>query len=128
MRSALRDAGAEPGDVGHLHAHGLGSRRCDAEEARAIAAVFGPRGRQPPIVAAKSHFGNLGAGGGAVELIASVLALRHGTLFPVLNYETPDPACDIAINVGEETSPGGSFLNVNVTQQGHASCLMVRAV
>jgi 3-oxoacyl-[acyl-carrier-protein] synthase II len=126
MRAALRDAGASPRDVGHLHAHGVATRSGDADEARAISEVFGKPSQQPPVTAAKSYFGNLGAGSGAVELISSVLALSHGRLFPVLNYETPDPACPVAA-LKTSGDPGQSFLNFNVTQQGQASCVMVRA-
>jgi 3-oxoacyl-[acyl-carrier-protein] synthase II len=54
-------------------------------EAQAIDAIFSARSRRRPVVAAKSHFGNLGAGSPMIEFIASLLALRHGRLFPILN-------------------------------------------
>jgi 3-oxoacyl-[acyl-carrier-protein] synthase II len=123
----LRDAGVAPAQVGHVHAHGLSTRSCDVEEARAIKAVFGEPSDQPPLTAAKSYFGNLGAGGGAVELICSILALKHRQLFGVLNYQTPDPECPLAIN-SAHAAPGLSCLNVNVTPQGHASCVLVQVV
>jgi 3-oxoacyl-[acyl-carrier-protein] synthase II len=126
LRGALRDAGAAPSDVGHIHAHGLGSPATDADEALAIRTVFGELAQQPPVTSAKSYFGNLGAGGGVVELISSVLAVRSGELFPILNFETPDPDCPVAV-AKPGAKAGRSFLNVNVTQQGQASCVMVRA-
>ncbi len=126
MRMTLRDAGATIDDVGHIHAHGLGTRSCDEEEARAIHEVFGDRAETIPVTAAKSYFGNLGAAGGLVELIGSVLALQHEQLFPILNYETPDPACRITA-AKRGMSPGRSFLNLNVTPQGQASAVMVKA-
>ena len=95
--AALRSAGLSPDEVGHVHAHGLATHKCDEEEAAAINAVFAGRKAPAPVVAAKSYFGNLGAGSGLVELIASTLALGHGNLFATLNYETPDPRCDIAV-------------------------------
>ena len=58
--------------------------------------MFGGRSRPLPVTAAKSYFGNLGAGSGMVELIASLLAMSHGRLFRMLNYETPDPECPVA--------------------------------
>ncbi len=125
MRGTLRDAGIEPQDVGHLHAHGVSTRSGDIEEAAAINAVFGPPDRQPPVTAAKSYFGNLGAGSGAVELIASLLALRHGALFGILNYESPDPECPIAA-ARHGASPGTTFLSASVNMQGQASCVLVR--
>jgi 3-oxoacyl-[acyl-carrier-protein] synthase II len=126
ISAALRDADCGPRDVGHLHAHGLSTRSCDEDEARAIQAVFDDRAATLPIAAAKSYFGNLGAASGLVELIASLLALKHRRLFKVLNYDTPDPRCPLAIATGE-SDPGRSFLNVNVTPQGQATAVMVRA-
>ncbi len=126
LRAVLRSAGVEPDDIGHVHAHGLSTRSCDAEEARAIEEVFGGRSRPVPVVAAKSHFGNLGAGSGVVELMASVLALEYGRLFPLLNYETPDPECPVAAATGGEVAAGDSFVTLNVTPQGQASAVMVR--
>lgn len=128
MQMTLRDARASTGDVGHLHAHGLSTRSSDAEEAQAICEVFAERAASLPVVAAKSHFGNLGAGSGAVELIASVLALRAGSLFPVLNYDTPDPQCPLAVATDAATPAGRSFLNLSVTPQGQAAVVMVRAM
>ena len=114
-----------PEDVGHVHAHGLSTRSCDADEARAIRDVFGDRTATLPVTAAKSYFGNLGAGGGLVELAASVLALGDGRLFKMLNYETPDPECPL--DICRETRPAGtSCLHVNVTPQGQASAVLVR--
>ncbi|HEY5314977.1 MAG TPA: beta-ketoacyl-[acyl-carrier-protein] synthase family protein [Pirellulales bacterium] len=126
MRSALSDAGAAPQTVGHIQAHGLGTRTCDADEARAIREVFGSYAQQLPVSAAKSYFGNLGAGSGMVELIAGTLALGEQRLFRVLNYQTPDPECPIAAVCSSDTPAGDSFLNLNVTPQGQASCVMVR--
>lgn len=126
MVAALRQAGCRIEDVGHLHAHGLSTRSCDEDEAAAIRAVFGERAAKLPVTAAKSYFGNLGAGSGLVELITSVLALRNKRLFGVLNYETPDPKCDLAVSHrGDEA--GRSFLNTNVTPQGQASAVLIRA-
>ena len=123
MSQALRQSGIAAGDIGHVHAHGLSTLKCDADEARAIGELFG--NRPVPVTAAKSYFGNLGAGSGVVELIASVMALQHGQLFPVLNYETPDPDCQLNI-VREGAEAGDSFVNANVTPQGQASAVVVR--
>jgi 3-oxoacyl-[acyl-carrier-protein] synthase II len=127
MRATLRDAQATPDDVGHVHAHGLSTRSCDEDEAAAIIDVFGSRAEKLPVTAAKSYFGNLGAASGLVELIASIAALAKGRLFGVLNYETPDPKCPLAVCRGGEPA-GPSCLNVNVTPQGQASAVMVRAM
>ena len=124
LSAVLQHAGATPAEVGHLHAHGLSTRNSDAEEAWAIREVFPTR--NVPVVAAKSFFGNLGAGGGAVEMAASLLALQHGRLFRVLNYQTPDPECPLAVVTTDDTPPGDSFINLNVTPQGQASAVMIR--
>ena len=126
LRTTLASAEANPNDVGHLHAHGLSTRTCDADEARAIGAVFGARAQPIPVIAAKSYFGNLGAGSGMVEFVASLLALEHNYLFPVLNYDCPDPECPLAVVTLPGTPPGSSFINLNVTPQGQASAVMVR--
>ena len=79
-------------------------------------------------MAAKSYFGNLGAGSGMVELIASLLAWQHNRLFPVLNYETPDPQCPVAVVTDGQTPPGSAFINLNVTPQGQAAAVLLRRV
>jgi 3-oxoacyl-[acyl-carrier-protein] synthase II len=126
LRATLQAAGANINDLGHLHAHGLSTRSCDAEEARAIQEVFAARSKPLPVTAAKSYFGNLGAGSGMVELIASLLAGQHDWLPPILNYTTPDPECPVAAVRNGSGRPGGSFINLNVTPQGQASAVMVR--
>jgi 3-oxoacyl-[acyl-carrier-protein] synthase II len=126
LRAVLRSAGASADDVGHLHAHGLASLDADREEAAAIQRVFGDRQQPVPVVAAKSYFGNLGAGSGLVELACSLLALEKGTLFPTLAYETPDPECNIAVVTNDSTPAGDSFVSINISPQGQASGIMVK--
>jgi 3-oxoacyl-[acyl-carrier-protein] synthase II len=126
LRALLQDSGVQADQIDHLHAHGLSTRSCDVEEAQAIAEVFGQRARTLPVVAAKSYFGNLGAGSGMVELIASLLALRAGSLFPTLNYSTPDAECPIHVVRDHSTPAGKRFINLNVTPQGQASGVVVQ--
>jgi 3-oxoacyl-[acyl-carrier-protein] synthase II len=128
MRSALGSAGCRPESIGHVQAHGHGSRRVDAAEARAIRAVFGERTSTLPVTAAKSYFGDAGAGSGALELIAGLLALQHGRVFPVLNCEHPDPDCPIkpVLMRDEPPAAGDCFLKTSVTPQGQASAVVVR--
>jgi 3-oxoacyl-[acyl-carrier-protein] synthase II len=126
MRQALAKASLSPDELGHYHAHGLATRKCDEDEAAAVNAVFGSRGQPLPVTAAKSYMGNLGAAGGMVELIASVLALRQGTLFPILNYETPDPRCPIHAVRSRDEPAGDSFLKASVTPQGQSSAVVIR--
>lgn len=126
LQAILHQAEVGPDSVGHIHAHGLSTRTCDIEEAQAIQQVLGDAASRVPVVAAKSYFGNLGAGGGMVELVASLLALREGRLFRTLNYETPDPECPLAVVANDATPAGSSFINLSVTPQGQASGVMVR--
>jgi 3-oxoacyl-[acyl-carrier-protein] synthase II len=126
MRACLRAAGLGPAQIGHIHAHGLSTLKSDVEEAQAIGAVFGPDSRRIPVVAAKSYFGNLGAGGGVAELASSLMALLHGHLFPILNYHHADPECPIRAVRDLETPSGNAFLNVNTTPQGQASAVLIR--
>jgi 3-oxoacyl-[acyl-carrier-protein] synthase II len=128
MVQALDEAEMAPESVGHIHAHGLSTRQGDIEEARALNRVFGDPATQVPLVAAKSHFGNVGASGGTLELIASLLAMQQGRLFPVLNYETPDPQCRVAPVTSDGVTPGGSVLNLSYAPTGQASALIVRAL
>src|SRR3954470_11849112 len=97
MKSAIRDAGKSPEDVGHINAHGLSTVSRDLDESRAIQNAFGDRATEVPLTALKSYFGNLGAGSAVVELIASVMAMREGLLPKVLNYKEPDPNCRLAV-------------------------------
>ena len=124
LRAALR--GAAAGSVGHIHAHGLGTVDGDIDEAEAIAAVFGPAATAPPVVAAKSCFGNLGAGGGMVEIVASIKSLQAGVLFATRNYETPDARCPVRVVADDGVPAGDSFVSVNVTPQGQAAAVRIR--
>jgi 3-oxoacyl-[acyl-carrier-protein] synthase II len=122
MRAAL--GSAAPGSIGHIHAHGLSTQGCDRQEAQAIAEVFGSTEKQPPVTTAKGHFGNLGAGGGMVEAVASLKALG-GSLFPILNCDSLDAACPINACVGNDAAAGDQFISVNVTPQGQASAVRI---
>ncbi|MEN9799726.1 MAG: Beta-ketoacyl-acyl carrier protein synthase [Pseudomonadota bacterium] len=95
MKLALAAAGMKPGEIGYLNAHGTSTPFNDANETRAIKAVFGEHARKLPISSTKSMTGHmLGAAGGA-EAVISVLALTRGVLPPTINYTTPDPDCDL---------------------------------
>ena len=125
MNACLRDAKMSPADVGHINAYGLGTKECDADEAAAIAEALGDQASSVPVTALKSYFGNLGAGGGVVELACSLLAAQQGKLPAVQNCSEPDPACGLKIATGSE-EPGSSFLKLSVTPQGQASVLAVK--
>lgn len=96
ISQALDAAGWRPDEVGHVNAHGLSTRDDDATEAHAIQQILG----DVPVTAPKSYFGNVGAGSGAIELAASILALREGRIPPTLNYEQSDPECPVQVIAG----------------------------
>ncbi len=128
MRLALANAGRQPATIGHISAHGLATPASDREEAAAIGEVFGPAAADVPLVAAKSFFGNLGAGSGVVELAASILSFTRGRLYPTLNYDRPDPSCPVNVNTDDQTLPGDTCLAINVTPQGQAAALVAAAI
>jgi 3-oxoacyl-[acyl-carrier-protein] synthase II len=95
MADALADAGLKPADIGYINAHGTSTQANDSTETAAIKAVFGDYARKVPISSSKSMLGHLIAAAGVVELVISVMALRKGVVPPTINYETPDPVCDL---------------------------------
>jgi 3-oxoacyl-[acyl-carrier-protein] synthase II len=95
MAAALEDGDVRPEDVGYINAHGTSTPYNDKTETLAIKRVFGGHARRLAVSSTKSMIGHLlGAAGGA-EAVVTVLALYHGVLPPTINYETPDPECDL---------------------------------
>ena len=95
MKRALDDAGLNPEQVGHINAHGTSTPLGDQAETVAVKNVFGEHARNVSISSTKSQLGHLLGASGGVELIFCLLALRHGVIPPTINYETPDPLCDL---------------------------------
>jgi len=95
MAAALRDAGLDASDVGYINAHGTSTIYNDKFETIAIKRVFGDHARRLAVSSTKSMTGHLLGAAGGIEAIATVLALHHGVLPPTINYETPDPDCDL---------------------------------
>ena len=95
MAAALRDAGLSGPEVGYINAHGTSTQYNDKFETLAIKRVFGDHTRRLAVSSTKSMTGHLLGAAGGVEAIATVLALHHGVLPPTINYETPDPDCNL---------------------------------
>jgi 3-oxoacyl-[acyl-carrier-protein] synthase II len=95
MAGALRDGGLRPEDVGYINAHGTSTPYNDKTETLAIKRVFGEHARRLAVSSTKSMTGHLLGAAGGIETIVTVLALQHGLLPPTINYETPDPECDL---------------------------------
>ncbi len=101
IEAALRDADVEPGAVEYVNAHGTSTPLNDRSETEAIKRVFGERSRSIPVSSLKSSIGHLLGAAGAVEAVATVLALRDGVAPPTLNYEEPDDGLDLDYVPGE---------------------------
>ncbi|GGE72224.1 beta-ketoacyl-ACP synthase II [Priestia taiwanensis] len=95
MSEAIRDAGLHPTDIDYVNAHGTSTDLNDKYETAAIKAVLGDHAYNVAISSTKSMTGHLLGAAGAVEAIFSVLAIREGIIPPTINYETPDPDCDL---------------------------------
>ncbi len=126
MRAALGDANIAADAIGHINAHGLGTRASDADEAAAIVDVFADTADTIPVTAIKSYFGNLGAAGGTAEIIASLLAAQSEQSPATHSYAKADPACPLRI--ATKASPlasGASMLKLSATPQGQAAALVI---
>jgi 3-oxoacyl-[acyl-carrier-protein] synthase II len=95
MRMALRDAKLDPSAVDYVNAHGTSTTVNDKVETVACKEVFGERAMQTPVSSTKSMMGHLIAAAGVTELIVCLLAIRDNVLPPTINYENPDPLCDL---------------------------------
>jgi 3-oxoacyl-[acyl-carrier-protein] synthase II len=113
MSAALNDAELDPSDVDYINGHGTSTPTGDISETLAIKRVFGDHAYRLPVSSTKSMTGHLLGAAGAVEAIYSLLALRDGVLPPTINYQEPDPECDLDYvpNHGRETSASVAMSN-----------------
>ena len=113
MRAALADAGLSVEQVGYVNAHGTGTRGNDSAEARAIREVFGAHADRLAVSSTKSMHGHALGAAGALEAVATVLALENGILPPTANFTEPDPECDLDVvpDRARPASPGAALSN-----------------
>jgi 3-oxoacyl-[acyl-carrier-protein] synthase II len=113
MQRALRDGDLEPEEIDYINAHGTSTPLNDAIETRAIHKVFGQHAYRIPISSTKSMIGHLLGAAGAAEAIACIKSLETGVVHPTVNYETPDPDCDLDYvpNEARETKPRTALSN-----------------
>ncbi|GAC1398665.1 MAG: beta-ketoacyl-ACP synthase II [Chloroflexota bacterium] len=95
MSQALERSGVRPEEIGYLNAHGTSTQVGDRAETCAIKSVFGEHARRMPVSSTKSMTGHLLGAAGGIEAIFSILAMNEGFLPPTINYEHPDPECDL---------------------------------
>ena len=126
MRLALQDAGLSPTDVDYINAHGTGTPLNDPIETEAIRRVFGEHADQLAVSSTKSMTGHLMGAAGAVEAIACVRSLETGWVHATVNYETPDPSCDLDYvpNEPRELRPR-IVLSNSFGFGGHNGCLVL---
>jgi 3-oxoacyl-[acyl-carrier-protein] synthase II len=129
MRRALERAGVTPGQVGYINAHGTSTPLGDAAETRAIKAVFGEHAYKLAVSSTKSVTGHCFGAAGAIEAMMCVLAIRDGVLPPTMNYEHPDPECDLDYVPNEARKVQVDIALSNAMGLGgHNGCVLVGRV
>jgi 3-oxoacyl-[acyl-carrier-protein] synthase II len=128
MRMAFEDAGVDPHEIGYVNAHGTSTPVGDSAETRVLKLALGDeQARATPISSTKGATGHCLGAAGAVEAIFTILALERGTLPPTINYETPDPECDLDYIPNEARE---QQVEVAVSNSfgfgGHNACLVFR--
>jgi 3-oxoacyl-[acyl-carrier-protein] synthase II len=127
IRAALQDADLKPTDIDYFNAHGTSTPINDPMETQAIKLAFGDEARRLKVSSTKSMTGHMIAAAGAVEAIICVLAVRDGFCPPTINYETPDPACDLDYvpNVGV-AMPVRAAVSTSLGFGGHNGALVIK--
>ncbi len=127
MKLALQHAGLQPTDVQYINAHGTSTPTNDKTETAAIKAVFGEHARKIGVSSTKSQIGHLLGAGSAVEFIATILGLQHQIMPPTINYEFPDPDCDLDyVTSGARPAPIEVALSNSSGFGGHNATLAER--
>src|SRR5438045_1326087 len=129
MRAAIDRAGLKPEDVGYINAHGTSTPLGDAAETKAIKDVFGDHAYKLAVSSTKSMMGHCFGAAGAIEAMMCVLALHEGKLPPTINYEHPDPACDLDYvpNEAREADVKVALSNA-MGLGGHNACVLLGRV
>jgi 3-oxoacyl-[acyl-carrier-protein] synthase II len=127
MRKAMHNAGLEQAGVQYVNAHGTSTPANDRNETKAIKAVFGEHVAGVSVSSTKGATGHMLGAAGAVEFIFSALAIQHGVVPPTINYETPDPDCDLDYTPNKPAPRRvDAVLSNSFGFGGHNACLAVR--
>jgi len=131
MRLAIEDAGMQPQDVDYINVHGTSTPLGDVAEVKAINGVFGEHAQNLNISSTKSMTGHLLGAAGAVETIASILAVKNNVVPPTINHSTDDPDVDSSLNLTFNKAEERE-VNVAISNTfgfgGHNACVMVKKV
>ena len=127
IQMALRDSGLRPEDIDYVNAHGTSTELNDKVETKAIRAVFGDQADRLQVSSTKSMLGHALGASGAFEAAICALAIQRGVLPPTINYETPDPECDLDYvpNEAREVQVSAAISN-SLGFGGHNTCLALR--
>jgi 3-oxoacyl-(acyl-carrier-protein) synthase len=125
MRDALQRADLDTTGVDYINAHGTGTALNDRVETKAIRDVFGEHADSLMVSSTKSMHGHMMGAAGAVEAAIATLACHHGVVPPTINYETPDPTCDLDIVPNEaRIAPVRAAMSTSVGLGGHNSAII----
>ena len=129
MQMALKDARLNPDDIHYINAHGTSTPLGDEAETKAIKQVFGTQAKRLAVSSTKSMLGHTLGDSGGIALIVCALTIKQGVIHPTINYETPDPACDLDYvpNHARETRVRRAIAN-SFGFGGHNACLAVGAL
>ena len=127
MKMALRHAGLNPEDITYINAHGTSTPQGDIAETQAIKTVFGAHARKLAVSSTKGATGHMLGAAGAVETIACTKALETGIVPPTINYQVPDPECDLDYvpNTARQM-PINAFLNNSFGFGGHNASILAK--
>ena len=127
MKIALEDARISIDEVDYINAHGTSTPLNDKVESLAIKKLFGERAYQIPISSTKSMIGHMLGASGSLELIATLLTIKNSKIHPTINYETPDPECDLNYTPNEAVN---KTVDIAISNSfgfgGHNVCLVAR--
>jgi len=127
FRMALTEAGIKPEEVDYINAHGTGTELNDQIETKAIKDVFGQHSYKMLVSSTKCYTGHMLGAAGAIELIATTLAMKNSTVPSTLNLENPDPLCDLDYIPGP---PRHKEINIAMSDSlgfgGHNAALIIR--
>ncbi len=127
MKWALENAGVSPGEIDYINAHGPGTEVGDPVETKAIKGLFGAYAYEVPVSSTKSMVGHALGGGGAIEAVACAKTITEGVIHPTINYEVPDPECDLDYVPNESRQADvRTTLSNSFGLGGQNACLVLR--